>query len=200
MSPPPLHSISIQSISKQSFQGGLVWYQSHLGSVLGNILFVNLYIFLFLSYIYIYIYIYIYKKRRKKVHQTTNTKILSMHTLRQQQNAFQQKLKLNIESHGKPCRKWSKNYLKTKNGTMSIKYIWQQKLKLNIDKAWWFLSLKVFRLLSSSLFPRHFARYVLNGLLQVFVKLGNLHETSNFRRNVLYWIHRGHSMFWLLWK
>ena len=42
------------------------------------------------------------KKRRKKVHQTTNTKISSMHTLRQQQNTFQQKLKLNIESHGKP--------------------------------------------------------------------------------------------------
>ena len=42
-----------------------------------------------------------YKKRRKKVHQTTNTKISSMHTLRQQQNTFQQKLKLNIESHGK---------------------------------------------------------------------------------------------------
>ena len=42
------------------------------------------------------------RKDGKKVHQTTNTKILSMHTLRQQQNAFQQKLKLNIESHGKP--------------------------------------------------------------------------------------------------
>ena len=42
-----------------------------------------------------------YKKRRKKVHQTTNTKISSMHTSRQQQNTFQQKLKLNIESHGK---------------------------------------------------------------------------------------------------
>ena len=42
-----------------------------------------------------------YKKRRKKVHQTTNMKISSMHTSRQQQNTFQQNLKLNIESHGK---------------------------------------------------------------------------------------------------
>ena len=38
---------------------------------------------------------------RKKVHQTMNMKISSMHTSRQQQNTFQQKLKLNIESHGK---------------------------------------------------------------------------------------------------
>ena len=42
-----------------------------------------------------------YKKRRKKVHQTTNMKISSMHTSRQQRNAFQQNSKLNIESHGK---------------------------------------------------------------------------------------------------
>ena len=27
---------------------------------------------------------------------------INIHTLRQQQNTFQQKLKLNIESHGKP--------------------------------------------------------------------------------------------------
>ena len=44
------------------------------------------------------------------------------------------------------------------------------------DAAWWFLSLRVFKLLSSSLllFPLHF------GLLQVFVEVGNLHGTSTF--------------------
>ena len=41
------------------------------------------------------------KKGRKKVPQTTNMKISSMRTSRQQRNAFQQNSKLNIESHGK---------------------------------------------------------------------------------------------------
>ena len=41
------------------------------------------------------------QEKTEKIHQTTNTKISSMHTSRQQQNTFQQKLKLNIESHGK---------------------------------------------------------------------------------------------------
>ena len=41
------------------------------------------------------------QEKTEKVHQTTNMKISSMHTSRQQQNTFQQKLKLNIESHGK---------------------------------------------------------------------------------------------------
>ena len=41
------------------------------------------------------------QEKTEKIHQTTNTKISSMHTSRQQQNTFQQKFKLNIESHGK---------------------------------------------------------------------------------------------------
>ena len=41
------------------------------------------------------------QEKTKKVHQTTNMKISSMHTSRQQRNAFQQNSKLNIESHGK---------------------------------------------------------------------------------------------------
>ena len=41
------------------------------------------------------------QEKRKKVHQTTNTKISSMHTSRQQGNASEQNSKLNIESHGK---------------------------------------------------------------------------------------------------
>ena len=41
------------------------------------------------------------QEKTEKVHQTTNMKISSMHTSRQQQNTFQQNLKLNIESHGK---------------------------------------------------------------------------------------------------
>ena len=51
------------------------------------------------------------------------------------------------------------------------------------DEACWFLSLKFFGLLSSSLllFPQHFGWYV---LLQVFVELGNLHGTLNY---ILYW-------------
>ena len=54
------------------------------------------------------------------------------------------------------------------------------------DEDWWFLSLRVFRLLSSSLllFPQYFGQYVL--LLQVFVELRNLPGTSNY---ILYWIH-----------
>ena len=50
-----------------------------------------------------------------------------------------------------------------------------------------FLSLRVFGLLSSSLllFPQRFSWYVLRGLLQVFVKLRNLHGISNY---VFYWI------------
>ena len=58
------------------------------------------------------------------------------------------------------------------------------------DEARWFLSLRVFGLLSLSLllFPQCFGRYV----LRVFVELGNLHGTSNY---VLYWIHGG-RLFW----
>ena len=41
------------------------------------------------------------QEKTEKVHQTTNMKISSMHTSSQQQNTFQQKLKLNIESQGK---------------------------------------------------------------------------------------------------
>ena len=41
------------------------------------------------------------QEKTEKVHQTTNMKISSMHTSRQQRNAFQQNSKLNIESHGK---------------------------------------------------------------------------------------------------
>ena len=50
-----------------------------------------------------------------------------------------------------------------------------------------FLSLRVFGLLSSSLllFPQRFVRYV-HRPSQVFVELGNLHETSNY---VLYSYH-----------
>ena len=41
------------------------------------------------------------QERTEKSTPKTNMKISSMHTSRQQQNTFQQKLKLNIESHGK---------------------------------------------------------------------------------------------------
>ena len=41
------------------------------------------------------------QEKTEKVNQTTNMKISSMHTSRQQRNAFQQNSKLNIESHGK---------------------------------------------------------------------------------------------------
>ena len=41
------------------------------------------------------------QEKTEKVHQTTNMKISSMRTSRQQRNAFQQNSKLNIESHGK---------------------------------------------------------------------------------------------------
>ena len=41
------------------------------------------------------------QEKTEKVHQTTNMKISSMHTSRQQRNAFQPNSKLNIESHGK---------------------------------------------------------------------------------------------------
>ena len=41
------------------------------------------------------------KKDRKKYTKRRNMKISSMHTSRQQRNAFQQNSKLNIESHGK---------------------------------------------------------------------------------------------------
>ena len=56
-----------------------------------------------------------------------------------------------------------------------------------------FLSLRVFRLLSSSLllFPQCTAD-IFSSLLQVFVELGNLHGTSNY---VLYWIPGG-RLFW----
>ena len=48
------------------------------------------------------------------------------------------------------------------------------------DEAWWFLSLRVFRLFSSSLllFRERFGQYV-PGLLQVFVELCNLPGTSS---------------------
>ena len=59
------------------------------------------------------------------------------------------------------------------------------------DEACWFLSLRFFELLSSSLllFLQRFD--ISSGLLQVFVELGNLHGTSNY---VLYWIHWGHIL------
>ena len=41
------------------------------------------------------------QEKTEKVHQTTNMKISSMRTSRQQRNAFQQNSKLNIESHWK---------------------------------------------------------------------------------------------------
>ena len=47
------------------------------------------------------------------------------------------------------------------------------------DKSWWFLSLRVFGLLSSSLFHKVSAD-MSSGFLQVFVELGNLHGTSNY--------------------
>ena len=61
------------------------------------------------------------------------------------------------------------------------------------DEACWFLSLRVFGLLSSSslLFSQCLAN-MSSGLLQVFVKLGNLHRTLNY---ILYWIH-GSPLFW----
>ena len=43
----------------------------------------------------------ILQEKTEKGHQTTNMKISSMRTSRQQRNAFQQNSKLNIESHGK---------------------------------------------------------------------------------------------------
>ena len=61
------------------------------------------------------------------------------------------------------------------------------------DKACWFLLLRVFGLLSSFYCYFHnISADMSSSLLQVFVKLGNLHGTSNY---VLYWIHRGR----LLW-
>ena len=58
------------------------------------------------------------------------------------------------------------------------------------DEVWWFLSLRVFELLSPSLllFP-NVSTDMSSGLLQVFVELGTLHGTLNY---VLYWIHGGH--------
>ena len=41
------------------------------------------------------------QEKTEKVDQTTNMKISSIHTSRQQRNAFQQNSKPNIESHGK---------------------------------------------------------------------------------------------------
>ena len=54
-----------------------------------------------------------------------------------------------------------------------------------------FLSFSVIGLLSSSLLL-YVSTDMSPGVLQVFVELGSLHETSNY---VLYWIHGGH-LFW----
>ena len=56
------------------------------------------------------------------------------------------------------------------------------------NEAWWFLSLRVFGLFSSSLllFPQSFGPICPPDLLQAFVELGSQHGTSNY---VLYWIH-----------
>ena len=58
------------------------------------------------------------------------------------------------------------------------------------DEAWWFLSLTVFGLLSSSLllFPQCFGRYVLRPSSSVC-------RTRELRTTFLYWIHRG-RLFW----
>ena len=61
------------------------------------------------------------------------------------------------------------------------------------DKVWWFLSLRVFGLFSSSLllFPQRFGRYILQPSSGVcWIR----EPTRNFEL-VLYWIHGGH-LFW----
>ena len=56
-----------------------------------------------------------------------------------------------------------------------------------LDEAWWFLSLRIFGLLSSAFGHFHnVSGNMSSGLPQVLVKHGNLPGTSNY---VIYWIH-----------